>query len=274
MNEGIFNKYMTAGALGLASMLPMSDVEAKETPKPAVEYVVKSGDNLGKIAKKHGTTVENLIKLNGLKDPNKIKPGQKLKITSQKKVEKKAETKKTPEKPSVPVVEKSVYDTLVEFCKQVENSKSNKKGGWNEAKKRWFMHDSFEGGNPTIAHGHKVNDTENIPKYRKGLTDPEADVLLISDLKTHAEKTIRDYESMTKGKWNDLKPEAKAILIEKCFNVGSIRKFPSLTAAIKNNDVDGIIKNYSVKGLTTRSALIRSKLVEPLIIKIKAENQK
>ena len=45
-----------------------------------VYYVVKSGDNLTKIAKKHETTVNKLVALNNIKDKNKIYVGQKLRI--------------------------------------------------------------------------------------------------------------------------------------------------------------------------------------------------
>lgn len=41
-------------------------------------YEVKSGDSLYEIAKKHGTTVDELVKLNNLKDKKHIYPGQKL----------------------------------------------------------------------------------------------------------------------------------------------------------------------------------------------------
>lgn len=45
-----------------------------------VYYTVKSGDNLGQIAKKNGVSVDSIVKLNpGLK-PNAIKVGQKIKI--------------------------------------------------------------------------------------------------------------------------------------------------------------------------------------------------
>ncbi|WP_176466764.1 LysM peptidoglycan-binding domain-containing protein [Terribacillus saccharophilus] len=51
--------------------------------KPAAggTYVVKKGDNLTKIAKAYGTTVKALQDLNGIKDPDLIKAGQKLKVT-------------------------------------------------------------------------------------------------------------------------------------------------------------------------------------------------
>jgi len=57
-------------------------------PKPVVAapkasgktYTVVSGDNLTKIAKANGTTVAALVKLNGIKDANKISVGQVLKL--------------------------------------------------------------------------------------------------------------------------------------------------------------------------------------------------
>jgi len=51
-----------------------------KTAKSA-EYVVKSGDTLSKIAKNHGTTVEKLIEINNIKNPNLIYPGQVIKIS-------------------------------------------------------------------------------------------------------------------------------------------------------------------------------------------------
>jgi lipid-binding SYLF domain-containing protein len=41
-------------------------------------YMVKSGDSLYEIAKKHGTTVSELVKLNNLQDKKYIYPGEKL----------------------------------------------------------------------------------------------------------------------------------------------------------------------------------------------------
>lgn len=43
-------------------------------------YIVKSGDNLTKIAKAYGTTVDAIVKLNGISNPNLIYPGQKLRV--------------------------------------------------------------------------------------------------------------------------------------------------------------------------------------------------
>jgi murein DD-endopeptidase MepM/ murein hydrolase activator NlpD len=51
--------------------------------KPTVAgstYTVKSGDNLTKIAKAHGTTVAKLVALNGIKNANLIMVGQVIKL--------------------------------------------------------------------------------------------------------------------------------------------------------------------------------------------------
>lgn len=44
-------------------------------------YTVKSGDYLGKIANKFNTTVDKLVELNDIKNPNLIRVGQKLKVS-------------------------------------------------------------------------------------------------------------------------------------------------------------------------------------------------
>ena len=46
----------------------------------AVYYTVKSGDTLSKIAAKYGTTYQKIATLNGIKNPNKIYVGQKLRV--------------------------------------------------------------------------------------------------------------------------------------------------------------------------------------------------
>lgn len=47
-----------------------------------LSYVVEPGDTLGGIAAKHGTTVDALLTLNGLTDPDAVYPGQTLAMTA------------------------------------------------------------------------------------------------------------------------------------------------------------------------------------------------
>lgn len=43
-------------------------------------YVVKAGDTLSGIAAKYGTTYQKLAQMNGIKDPNKIYPNQRIRV--------------------------------------------------------------------------------------------------------------------------------------------------------------------------------------------------
>lgn len=53
----------------------------KPTPAPAKQYyTVKRGDALSVIAQRHKTTTAALVKLNGIKDANKINVGQRLRV--------------------------------------------------------------------------------------------------------------------------------------------------------------------------------------------------
>ncbi|MBR4579404.1 MAG: LysM peptidoglycan-binding domain-containing protein [Oscillospiraceae bacterium] len=54
--------------------------EASEDPAAPETYTVRKGDMLGRIAARHGTTVEELVRLNNIKNPNRIYPGQVLRL--------------------------------------------------------------------------------------------------------------------------------------------------------------------------------------------------
>lgn len=73
--------------MGTAAATPVvRTAAATEAKAPAVAEktvspsygTVRAGDSLSKIAKRHGTTPETLSKLNKLKNPSLIRPGQKL----------------------------------------------------------------------------------------------------------------------------------------------------------------------------------------------------
>lgn len=72
---------------GIMSWINASDVEiisvANSNPSVTgtIYYVVKSGDTLGGIASHYGTTWQRLQALNGLSNPNRIYPEQRLKVT-------------------------------------------------------------------------------------------------------------------------------------------------------------------------------------------------
>jgi murein DD-endopeptidase MepM/ murein hydrolase activator NlpD len=69
-----------AKSVGPAKAAAKAKAPAK--PKKAANtYTVVKGDTLTKIAKAHGSTVAELVKLNGIKDKNKISIGQVLKVS-------------------------------------------------------------------------------------------------------------------------------------------------------------------------------------------------
>lgn len=47
-------------------------------PSTSISYAVRRGDTLSAIAQRYGTTVEKIAKDNGIKNPNRIFPGQRL----------------------------------------------------------------------------------------------------------------------------------------------------------------------------------------------------
>lgn len=58
----------------------MATATATTVPPAPSGYTVARGDTLSAIAKRNGTTWQSLAQLNGLKDPSKITPGQRLKL--------------------------------------------------------------------------------------------------------------------------------------------------------------------------------------------------
>lgn len=62
---------------------PAQPSQPQNNPQATGTYVVKSGDTLGAIAARYGTTWQTLQSLNGLSNPNYLYIGQTLKVTGQ-----------------------------------------------------------------------------------------------------------------------------------------------------------------------------------------------
>ena len=77
-----FERWNKSNGHILAGLTKRRKAERKLFNTPVYDYyIVKKGDTLTAIAKKYGTNYKAIAKLNNLADPNKIKVGQKLKIT-------------------------------------------------------------------------------------------------------------------------------------------------------------------------------------------------
>lgn len=75
-----WNKYVGKAT---STSVPASKPSNTKKPEPTITqaYTVKSGDTLSAIASKYGTTVQKLVELNGIANPNLIYAGQVIKIT-------------------------------------------------------------------------------------------------------------------------------------------------------------------------------------------------
>lgn len=74
-------KYTDAWCATFASAVGIkADISGKTGGGSAKTYTVVKGDTLSKIAKKYGTTVDTLVKLNGIKNKNLINIGQVIKL--------------------------------------------------------------------------------------------------------------------------------------------------------------------------------------------------
>ena len=55
-----------------------SEGEREAQDYSIILYIVKKGDTLWNIAKEFGSTIDDIVRANGIEDPNVIMPGQKL----------------------------------------------------------------------------------------------------------------------------------------------------------------------------------------------------
>ncbi len=70
----------------LKTLAPKAEIAVASVASTTADtnyYIVKSGDNLNKIAKLYGTTADHIAALNNLKDKNRIFVGQKLVVTGE-----------------------------------------------------------------------------------------------------------------------------------------------------------------------------------------------
>lgn len=68
--------------LKIPGAAPATDTGTSTTTGSTAIYVVQSGDTLAAIARRFGTTTAELVRLNGLADPDRLSIGQQLKVPS------------------------------------------------------------------------------------------------------------------------------------------------------------------------------------------------
>jgi len=127
--------------------------------------------------------------------------------------------------------------TLINYMKQVEN---NNHTGYKNGK--FYPYPSVEGGSPTVGYGHKIGGRGG--NYSNGLTDKEAEQLLINDLGIAKQIVYHDIKSMFKVQIPQLEQDKEEMLIDFAFNLGSLHKFPHFVRAVLTNDWKTVSKEY------------------------------
>ena len=95
---------------------------------------------------------------------------------------------------------------------------------------KWYAYDSVEGGEQTIAYGHKLDPGESYPQ---GLSDAEAEEMLLSDLAEAMVIAHNKYQNVGFS-WNDISDHDKILLTELAFNKGGAS--PQFMKAVSIND--------------------------------------
>ena len=75
----IYLKINVENALNISSIATIDDAPINLKDISSINiYIVKPGDSIWKIAKKYKTSMDNIIKINKLENPNLIDVGQKI----------------------------------------------------------------------------------------------------------------------------------------------------------------------------------------------------
>ena len=130
-------------------------------------------------------------------------------------------------------------EDFINYLKTVENNKLLA-GDMSKMK-----HDSVEGGNQTIAFGHKLTDKERDSGKVYGydidkLTMEQANDILQKDLEKAYKNLVKDH-----GKnFTQLDSKRQQMLLDFQYNLGGLDKFPKFTDAVFGNDTETMMKEY------------------------------
>lgn len=127
----------------------------------------------------------------------------------------------------------------------------------------WRPHESWEGGNKTLAYGHKLTDTEkktgtvtiNGEKVNlsQGISEAQARTLLKEDMVKAEKRLKRDIKG-----YEELPERYKNVLINLAFNVGTVKEekgangWPKMFKAMRKGD-DAEVRKQMVSGFTDKS---------------------
>jgi len=128
---------------------------------------------------------------------------------------------------------------FIDYIKRVENGS---KVGFDGS--MWLPHPSPEGGNDTIAYGHKLKDDESW--MQKGISEMDAENLLIGDLIVASEGASRVIGEFASDDFDTLCQNCQEIFTDFVFNLGAngLRKFPKFVCATTDHNTEGMKQEY------------------------------
>ena len=145
--------------------------------------------------------------------------------------------------PAPEIQKVSINDLSIDFVNYIKSVENDKRVGYDDSKKLWFPHKSFEGGMPTIGYGHKIKDDVELETYNNGISDSKVNNFLLNDL-IIANKHVQEYiEKKYKANFV-LSQKQNEILMDYAFNLGGLDKFPKFVDAVLKNQWDIAKKEY------------------------------
>ena len=129
--------------------------------------------------------------------------------------------------------------TLKKYLNELKALENSVKAGYKKGK--WYPHKSFEGGNDTIAYGHKLISGED---YSSGISDKKASELQKRDV-LEKQKVAQNFvdKKYGEGTYDGLPQNSQMLLLDYTYN-GVINKFPSFVKHVVEGNKEGMLKEY------------------------------
>tara|TARA_X000001388_G_scaffold74336_1_gene67169 strand:- start:304 stop:864 length:561 start_codon:yes stop_codon:yes gene_type:complete len=122
----------------------------------------------------------------------------------------------------------------IDYLKRVE-------GYDNKVGDKFYPYDSPEGGLKTIGYGYKIKTLEEQNTLEKtGLSSTEVDDILLEEAE-HSYQKAKKFCEQKNYNWEATELRLRFALADICFNVGSLKDFPTTTKSLVNNNVAGAI---------------------------------
>jgi len=145
-----------------------------------------------------------------------------------------------------------------EYLKWLMKQENAKNTGFNKEDQKYYPYkaverkddpkdDSFAPGKYDIGFGIKIQSKSDYERYSKGLTPEETEDLMAEKVLMHYNLAEKWVEEKYPGKWATLPEEAKFMLTDYNFNVGTIGKFPNMVDGIVMGNLNKVIKEYERK---------------------------